>query len=187
MSCRIVGDNIDYTINARIQSKNNRDQSLHWTHQYAVLSRAIHPSLDNTKSQKRISDIQLVDLLPNKEVQQRLKNRWAVLVSRVICKYITPLKQLQDVVLQHLPHTYSNEMAQKSTIVSCFFIILFGDLFNLYNYHIIFPAIIVQYVHLSAGRILFEVISLHPINFDYLFFICLVLLRSTVSKSKYSW
>lgn len=133
LSCRIVGDNIDYTINARIQSKNNRDQSLHWTHQYAVLSRAIHPSLDNTKSQKRISDIQLVDLLPNKEVQQRLKNRWAVLVSRVICKYITPLKQLQDVVLQHIPHTYSNEMAQKSTIVSCFFIILFGDLFNLYN------------------------------------------------------
>ena len=93
---------------------------LHWTHQYAVLSRTStsNPFSDNSKElQNNISDIQLVDLLPNKDVQQRLKNRWAVLVSRVICKYITPLKPLQDVVLHHIPHAYSNEMSEKSTMV----------------------------------------------------------------------
>jgi hypothetical protein len=81
-----------------------------------VLSRTStsNPFSDNSKElQNNISDIQLVDLLPNKDVQQRLKNRWAVLVS----KYITPLKPLQDVVLHHIPHAYSNEMSEKSTMV----------------------------------------------------------------------
>jgi hypothetical protein len=67
-----------------------------------------------------MSDILIVDLLPYKDVQQRLKNRRVVLVSRVICKYIIPLKQLQDVVLQHIAtylHTYSNEMVKFGDII----------------------------------------------------------------------
>jgi hypothetical protein len=83
-----------------------------------------NPFSDNGKElQNNISDIQLVDLLPNKVVKQRLKNRWAVLVS----KYITPLKPLQDVVLHHIPRAYSNEMSEKSTMVR-FEKILFNDI-----------------------------------------------------------
>lgn len=118
LNFRIVGDNIDHTVNARIQSKESKNQSLHWTHQYAVLGRANKSSLDNTMPQKEIKEIQLVELLPTREVQLRLKNRWAILVSRVVCKYIHPFKYLQNVVLYHIPHSYSKEMTEKSEIVS---------------------------------------------------------------------
>lgn len=118
LNFRIVGDNIDHTVHARIQSKENTNQSLHWTHQYAILGRANDSCLDNTMPRKQIKDIEPADLLLRREVKQRLKNRWAILVSRVVCKYIHPFKYLHDVVLYHIPHTYSNEMTKKSEIVS---------------------------------------------------------------------
>ena len=105
--------------------KEHTNQSLHWTHQYAILSRTNNASLDNTQPQKYVKVIQPIDILPGKEVQQRLKRRWAILVSRVVCKYISPLKHVQDVVLFHLPHIYSKEMTGKSTIVSHILCILY--------------------------------------------------------------
>jgi hypothetical protein len=115
---RIVGDNIDHTVHARIQSKENTNQSLHWTHQYAVLGRASNPSLDDMVPQKEIKDIEPVDLLPSWKVQQSLRKRWAILDSRDVCRYINPLKYLNNVVVHHIPHTYTKEMIDKSEIVS---------------------------------------------------------------------
>jgi hypothetical protein len=67
---------------------------------------------------KPLKDVQLVDLLPNKAVHERLIQRWAVLISRVVCKYIPILQYLQGIVIYHIPHTYSKEMATKSETVS---------------------------------------------------------------------
>ncbi len=35
--CRLVGDNIDHEKFVRVQTKENHNRSIHWTHQYAVL------------------------------------------------------------------------------------------------------------------------------------------------------
>ena len=71
--------------------------------------------------QKKIKDIQLVELLPVQDVQQQLKSRWAVLVSRVVCKFLQPFKHLEDVVVHHIPHPYTAEMSEKSAFVSRYF------------------------------------------------------------------
>ncbi|PFX16023.1 hypothetical protein AWC38_SpisGene19734 [Stylophora pistillata] len=110
----LVEDNIDYEIHARVQSQQHKNRSIHWTHQFAVLDRIQDPSLDNYSSQNRVSKIQLADLLPDKNVQEILARNWAVIVSRVITKYLPPSHSFQDVVVRHIPHAYSKEVSEKS-------------------------------------------------------------------------
>lgn len=118
LSFRIVGDNIDLEINARIQTKENTNKSLHWTQQYGVVNRVNDPSLDKTRPRKLLKNIQLGEILPGNTVQENLVKRWAVLVSRVVCRYLDKFKYLQDAVITHIPHKYSEEMTKKSESVS---------------------------------------------------------------------
>ena len=113
-----MGDNIDYEIHARVQSQKHKNRSIHWTHQLAVLDRVQDPKLDTQTSQKPVSDIQLAEILPDRTVQAHLVRNWAVIVSRVITKYLPPFKSFQDVVVRHIPHEYAKEMSEKSNSVS---------------------------------------------------------------------
>lgn len=62
---KLVGDNIDYEIHARVQSQQHRNRSIHWTHQFAVLDRVQDPTLDFQRSKKKVGDIQLAEILPD--------------------------------------------------------------------------------------------------------------------------
>lgn len=132
--CRLVGDNIDINIQAKIQSETQTNRSIHWTQQYAIRNRINEPSFDTKSPQIPLKDIDLINLLPNKKVQENLKMRWAILVGRVICKYLTKFKHLNRVVVYHINHAYSKEMASKSDIVSeylTFFLNLTTSLINM--------------------------------------------------------
>jgi hypothetical protein len=107
-------------VNARIQTKEYTNRSLHWTQQYAVCNRAVNPLLDETTPKKAMKDIELGDLLPGRVVQDNLVHRWAVIVGRVITKFLESFKSLRDVVVHHIPHMYSSEMTAKSESVSNF-------------------------------------------------------------------
>ena len=115
---RLVGDNIDYEIHAWVQSQKHKNRSIHWTHQFVVLDRVQDPTLDCQRSQKKVGDIQLAEILPNQHVQARLVRNWAFIVSRIITKYLPPFQSFQDVVVRHIPHKYSEEISQKSNCVS---------------------------------------------------------------------
>ena len=94
-------------IYAKIQSQQYENRSIHWTQEYGILNHVNEPSLDRTRPQKPLKDIQLANLLPSKEVQDNLNTRWAAMVARVVCKYL----------VYHVPHRYSKEMADKSEMV----------------------------------------------------------------------
>ena len=113
-----MADNIDHNITARVQTKGHHNRSLHWTHQFAIKDKVVEPKLEQVQPQKSVADLQLGELLPNKDVQENLVWQWAVLVSRVITKYIPAFRNLQSVVIWHIPHKYSKEMATKSELVS---------------------------------------------------------------------
>lgn len=117
---RIVGNNTDYEIHARFQSQQHKNSSIHWTHQFAVLDRVQDPQLVNQGSQKLVSEIQLGELLPDNDVQALFIRKWAVIVSRVITKYLPAFQQFQNVVVRHIPHQYSKDMSQKSNCVSLY-------------------------------------------------------------------
>lgn len=117
---RLVGDSIDHEILVRVQTKAHTNRSIHWTHQFAVLDRVQEPGLEDTKSQKTVKDLQFGELLPDSIVQRNLMSRWAVLVSRIVTKYLKPFNFLRKRVVWHIPHPYSKEMAQRSTVVSVY-------------------------------------------------------------------
>ena len=89
-----MGDNVDLMVHARIQTSEYTNRSLHWTQQYGVVNRVIEPHLDEKSPRRPMDDIELGDLLPVKVVQDNLVNRWAVLVSRVVTKYLDWFKPL---------------------------------------------------------------------------------------------
>ena len=117
---RLVGDNIDHEILVRVQTKAHTNRSIHWTHQFAVLDRVQEPGLEDTNSRKTVKDLEFRELLPDSIVQRYLMSRWAVLVSRIVTKYLKPFNFLRKRVVWHIPHPYSKEMAQRSTVVSVY-------------------------------------------------------------------
>ena len=62
---RIVGDNVDLEVHARIQTKGHGNKSLHWTHQFAERARIVSSAPIMQVHQKRLKDIQLIELLPS--------------------------------------------------------------------------------------------------------------------------
>ena len=101
-----------------MQTKQCTNRSIHWTHQYAILDKVQDTTLEKQSFQKHVDDIQLIELLPNKNVQAILLQNWAVLASRIITKYLPSMQFMNDVVVRHLPHKYSEEMSKKSHTVS---------------------------------------------------------------------
>ena len=88
---RLVGDNIDYKIHARIQSKehgNHCQSTVCDTRQCAIRDSVVDPLLDNSKPQRSHDELQLIELLPTPHVQARLKHSWAVIVSHVVVRII---------------------------------------------------------------------------------------------------
>ena len=101
-----------------MQTKSCHNRSVHWTHQFALKEQAIELGLESELPQKSVDDLNLIELLPNQCVQDHLVQQWAVLVSRVITKYIPAFNQYKTSVIYHIPHKYSKEMSMKSELVS---------------------------------------------------------------------
>ena len=120
---RLVGDNIDFEIHAKIQNEVNRNRSIHWTQQYAIRNK-ISENLPTCSPQQSLKDFSLSSIFPGPDVMENFTQRWAVFVSRVICKYLPKFQHLRKAAVIHIPHKYSSVMNQKSDIV-------LNNLFNL--------------------------------------------------------
>ena len=115
-----MADNVNHNVYARIQTKDGTNKSLHWTHQYAMEEKIanIIKCMNLPKAQKAVRDLQLIELLPSKNVQENLTWQWSILVSRVITTYLKPFQQFAQYVIRHITHIYPKEMERKSKILS---------------------------------------------------------------------
>lgn len=140
---RIVADNLDFSLSARIQTSKFRNQSIHWTHHLAIRDRIIPdpssgPSAFPTKGQCKIADLELSELLPSVESNLAVESDFVVLVTRMVVKFLPAFTMFRDVVIHHIPHQYSNEMARKSDVVRI--ICKIGqECFFSEPYHFIYP------------------------------------------------
>ena len=64
-----------------------------------------------------IDKLPLHYLLSTVDVQEAFKSDCAVLVSRVITKYLKVFEKMKDVVIYHIPHPYVKETSSKSELV----------------------------------------------------------------------
>ena len=119
---KLVGDNIDITVNARyLRADNHRDQSLHFFHSYAVLDKINMGTLPiDLPASCNPSPLNMAQsLLPSQEHDASLLNNLAILISRVLATHM-PFFQFafSDVVTWHIHHRFYKEMSSKSNVVS---------------------------------------------------------------------
>lgn len=83
-----------------------------------MVDKVAAPSLESTKPQKCLADLEYLDLLPDAAVQKNLVWQWVVLVYRVVTQYLPAFKVYRKNVIFHIPRKYSEELAKKSETVS---------------------------------------------------------------------
>ncbi|KAJ7393014.1 hypothetical protein OS493_008262 [Desmophyllum pertusum] len=109
---KIVLDNIDLRITTRDMTCDRQNKDIHWVNHNAVKNR-VTPG-NNKRVQLDLSLLDYCQLLPSAADHEKLRKDFTHLVSRVLVEHLPCMQFLQTVCLQHIPHQYSNEMAQKS-------------------------------------------------------------------------
>ena len=95
----IVGDNIDKTVRRRHQLIDRTTQSLHYFNSYAVRDRVDFSSLDDKCPDVSVDKITAKCLLPSEKDVQDMQSNFEILLSRIITKYIPPLRRYCDAVV----------------------------------------------------------------------------------------
>lgn len=113
---KLVLDNIDSTVKPRYQRLDSQNKSLHYVQVYAVKDRTDFSRLSDSPPPPGKS---VYDILPTTSDYQILKEKFAILVARVLVKHIPYFKEdFKDLVTRHIQHPYSTEMVKQSEVVS---------------------------------------------------------------------
>ncbi|XP_078606564.1 uncharacterized protein LOC144879197 [Branchiostoma floridae x Branchiostoma japonicum] len=113
----ITFDNVNFYVKAHHQTNSKHNTMLNWTHHVAVLDRITPHHLRNTGSTKPLPDLNLDEVLPTHLDQQHTRREFVVMATRVIPRHLKEFEIFKDIVVAHIPHQYSKEMAEKSTEV----------------------------------------------------------------------
>ena len=114
---KIVGDNIDKNVHPRHESLDHHTRSLHYFNCYAVKDRVDLGSLSDLKPLVDISQVDLTQLLPQKEDLDGIVRNMTILAARTLTTHVEQFNEFKNLVPEHIPHQYSHQMRQKSTVV----------------------------------------------------------------------
>lgn len=113
----IIFDNLDFFMRTHHQSTLRSNKSIHWIHHIAVQDRIPIYHLANDKPIGNLLDYDLNLSLPGQNEQMQMRREFIVFTSRILSSYLSVFKPFSNVVVRHIPHQYSTEMAQHSTDV----------------------------------------------------------------------
>ena len=116
---KLVGDNIDKNVRPYEMTIDNQTRSLHYFHTYAVRDRVDMGNFCDDTQLPATSDIDLWNLLPTRCDDSTMRENMAILVGRILAKYMPFFSDWCKDLPRHLPHNFSCEMSQKSEVVSC--------------------------------------------------------------------
>ena len=114
---QITGDNLDMLIKVKHMSSTNQNTSIHWFNLNAVLNRVNGNHLQNDRPIKSVLEVENVDFLPSGMDNQDFLHDITALVARVVVMYMPAFSKFKDVIVQHIPLTYSSAMMEKSSQV----------------------------------------------------------------------
>jgi hypothetical protein len=113
---QITGDNLDFLIKVKHMSSQNQNNSIHLN---GVINRVHGNHLSNNAPIKSILDVENADFLPSYQENLNFLHDMIPLVTRVaVSKIPAQLQNFKNVVVWHIPHTYSKEMKVKSSQVN---------------------------------------------------------------------
>ena len=115
---KIVGDNVDKNVKPRYMRSDNRLQSLHYFHSFAIKSRIDIAGLSDIPPDP-LDTVDISKLLPNDDDDKQLHNNFRVHIERMLVRNIQFLKfACDDLITLHIKHKYYSEMSGPSEIVS---------------------------------------------------------------------
>lgn len=113
----LVGDNIDKSVNARHQTMELRNRSLHYFNSYAVLDRCNFSHLPEFQPPIDRSAYDMKCLLPSDTDIEAILLHFSVLVGRMLTSYVPGFEKYKLFPFI-IKHKYSSEMKKKSDVVS---------------------------------------------------------------------
>ena len=113
---KFIGDNVDKQINVRDIRSDHQGKLVHMFSLMAVKDRVPPPDPLTAFVTPTVCTNTVDRYLPTKEEITIVQDDLEVLISRILCKYITGFHKLKQFVSDHIPHTYSSQMATKSEI-----------------------------------------------------------------------
>lgn len=112
--CAVI-DNFDLRIEAADMTSDNQTKDIHWCNHSVILDRVSALDSADEKPIANILDVPNATFVPNVADQCNILKDFIVLVSRVFLEHFSKFQNtFRDVVPQHIPHKYSNEMRKKS-------------------------------------------------------------------------
>ncbi|XP_076140321.1 uncharacterized protein LOC143123086 isoform X1 [Alosa pseudoharengus] len=111
----IIFDNLDFFMRAHHQSTHHSNKSIHWIHHIAVQDRISTYHLSNDRPDCDILQYDLCNSLPGPEIQDYMRREFIVLGSRILTEYLAVFKPFKILVVHHMPHQYTEDMAKCST------------------------------------------------------------------------
>ena len=111
---KFVGDNVDKHKDVRDIRSNHHHSLVHMYSLLVVRPHASDSSLSTTDATSNLFKLEPSAFLPTAEEIDTMKMNLTVLARRIICAYIKYLNHIADVVPDHIPHKYSETMAEKS-------------------------------------------------------------------------
>ena len=111
---KFIGDNVDKRKDVRDIRSNHHHSLVHMYSLLVIRPRAYDSSLSTTGSTENLHKLDASSFLPTAEEINAIKINLTVLAGRTLCAYIKCLNQCAEVVPQHIPHQYSDSMAEKS-------------------------------------------------------------------------
>ncbi|CAH1242404.1 Hypp6665 [Branchiostoma lanceolatum] len=111
----IVFYNLDFNVQTHHQSQTNRNKSIHWVHHTAVQDRISAHHLPDDQPIKPLPLYDIKDSLPTPDTFAHLRREFVVIGSRILTRHVPAFHQFSSVVVNHIPHQYSDIMSQPST------------------------------------------------------------------------
>ncbi|XP_051561560.1 uncharacterized protein LOC127445484 [Myxocyprinus asiaticus] len=112
---QITIDNLDLIVTPHTMTISHQRMDYHWLLMVGNHERVSADFLPR-ESFVSIMDVPLSEILTNLEDRQMLHSEFKVLVGHVVVQRFAAFRQFSNIVQWHIPHLYSDNMAQKTEI-----------------------------------------------------------------------
>ncbi len=114
---KLVGDNVDKHVKPREMRVDAQAETLHYFNTYAVRDRVDASTLPDKPALPDRSSIEVEDILPSPQDHTAITTNFAILIGRVLRKYMPYLTNFGFGLEKHIKHKFY-EMSHKSEVVS---------------------------------------------------------------------
>ena len=107
-------DNLDIQLQRKNMSMESQNRDYHWVNHQMIENHVPGAHLNSKGPKANLEEVSNLKFLPTLDDQQRQRSNYIIHTTRILVNDFDALAPLNDACIFHIPHKYTNEMAQKS-------------------------------------------------------------------------